>query len=110
MIFLFNIVEVLPIIAYLWRNQKQKPHDCFTCWNKDPERKYSVYQYSKTDWNQIMFLRRPLNDRAREARALTKYIEDHNPENVPSEANTALVQQRVNSSKKKSDVLAEEMA
>lgn len=107
---LLNIVELIPVIAFLAKNQLLHPHDCFTCWNKDPDRKYSIHQYSKDDWKQILFLRRPLADRAREARALTQFIEQQNPENVPSEAATSMVKLRVNNSKSKADALIEEMA
>ena len=40
---------MLPIIAFLLSNTLYPPHDCFKCFGKDPERRYSVYQYTKEE-------------------------------------------------------------
>lgn len=84
-----NVVEMIPVFTFLLKNTIFPPHDCFTCFNKDPERRYSIYQYSKEEWSQIVYLQRPLNARTREARALTAIMEEQSQENVPSEANTS---------------------
>ena len=41
-----NMNYLLPIIAFLLCN---KPHDCYTCLGKDPDRNYSIYQLSQEE-------------------------------------------------------------
>lgn len=45
-----NLVELMPFYAFLIKTTIYPAHDCFTCFNKDPERRYSIYQYSDTEW------------------------------------------------------------
>jgi hypothetical protein len=47
---LLNTIELLPFFAFLIKSTLYPPHDCFTCFNKDPERRYSIYQYSQDEW------------------------------------------------------------
>ena len=51
-----NFVELMPVYAFLVKNLLYPPHDCFTCFNKDPERRYSIYQYTRDEWSQILYL------------------------------------------------------
>jgi hypothetical protein len=38
-----NIAESLPFFAFLIASQLYPPHDCFKCFGKDPDRRYSVH-------------------------------------------------------------------
>lgn len=37
-----NWAESLPFLAFLIVNQLYPPHDCFKCFGKDPDRRYSI--------------------------------------------------------------------
>jgi hypothetical protein len=105
---LLNIAELLPFFVFLLKNTLYPPHDCFTCFNKDPDRRYSIYQYSKQEWQQILFEQRPKASRMREARALTEMLDSNDHVDVPTEAGTTnLLQKKVASDK--TDRLVEEM-
>ena len=41
-----SFFSILPFLTFLILN---KPHDCYRCVGKDPERKYSKFQYSIID-------------------------------------------------------------
>lgn len=47
---LLNITEIIPFFFFVLKNTLYPPHDCFVCFNKDPERRYSIYQYSHDEW------------------------------------------------------------
>ena len=38
-----NLAESLPFLAFLIVSQLYPPHDCFKCFGKDPDRRYSIY-------------------------------------------------------------------
>lgn len=38
-----NLAESLPFLAFLIVSQLYPPHDCFVCFGKDPDRRYSIY-------------------------------------------------------------------
>ena len=42
----YSFFSILPFLTFLILN---KPHDCYRCVGKDPERKYSKFQYSIID-------------------------------------------------------------
>jgi hypothetical protein len=44
-----SLVEISPYLIFLAVNTVYKPHDCFKCFGKDPERKFSIYQYTKDE-------------------------------------------------------------
>lgn len=44
-----SVVEMAPYGVYLAVSIVYKPHDCFRCFGKDPERKFSIYQYNKEE-------------------------------------------------------------
>jgi hypothetical protein len=44
-----TLVEILPYLIFLTVSQLFLPHDCFRCFGKDPERKFSVYQFTKEE-------------------------------------------------------------
>jgi hypothetical protein len=86
---LLNFVELLPVFAFLVKNTLYPPHDCFPCFNKDPVRKYSIYQYTRDEWKQLLYMKRPENARLKDARELAEFLDEHEHENVPSVANTS---------------------
>lgn len=71
-----NLAELIPPIAVLLKNTLYPPHDCFTCFNKDPERRYSIFQYSKEEWKEIVYKRQPKKTRAVEANELVQKLDD----------------------------------
>ena len=81
-----NLVELMPFYAFLVKNTIYPAHDCFTCFNKDPERRYSIYQYTNDEWNQMIFNQKPEELRKSEARALTQILErEESFHNIPTE-------------------------
>lgn len=81
-----NLVELMPFYAFLVKNTIYPAHDCFTCFNKDPERRYSIYQYTNDEWKQELFKQKPEELRKSEARALTQIFEQEESfHNLPTE-------------------------
>lgn len=48
-----TLVEILPYLIFLTVSQLFLPHDCFRCFGKDPERKFSIYQFTKEELKMI---------------------------------------------------------
>ena len=48
-----SVVELAPYLVFLIVNTVYKPHDCFRCFGKDPERKFSIYQYTQDERKEI---------------------------------------------------------
>ena len=44
-----SVIEMCPYMLYLAINTMYRPHDCYKCFGKDPERKFSIYQYTKEE-------------------------------------------------------------
>ena len=82
---LINLVELLPAVAVLLKNSLYPPHDCFKCFNKDPDRRYSVFQYTAEEWKAILHSQRPELARLQEAEALAQRLDETDQQNVPTE-------------------------
>ena len=39
-------IEILPYLIFLIVTTYYQPHDCFRCFGKDPDRKFSTYQFT----------------------------------------------------------------
>ena len=44
-----NIIEALPFIAFLVASSIYPPHDCYKCFGKDPDRRFSFHQYTNEE-------------------------------------------------------------
>ena len=63
-------IEISPYLIFLIVTSYYKPHDCFRCFGKDPDRKFSIYQFTKDQMKQMERIKRgrgALEHEAREA-------------------------------------------
>jgi hypothetical protein len=49
LLYLEQMFILLPLAAYLFLNTVYPPHDCYKCFGKDPNHRYSIHQFSKED-------------------------------------------------------------
>ena len=48
---MINLTLMNPFLVFLVVNSYQTPHDCFTCFNRLPSKRYSSYQYTQEESN-----------------------------------------------------------
>jgi hypothetical protein len=51
---LTRLLFLSPFFIFLATNTWQKPHDCFECYNRLPNVRYSSWQYSAFERNQLL--------------------------------------------------------